>query len=309
MNFKEFYLQEDLLNEMIIIGDVADQNYVIAFDKWIWTMNDESENKIEMIKDIASKLDIRSDYEDIYEFISYIQEQKSDVLVGQIQDKNLYLYDYGSFKLDLKSSILIKKVVKELKLKSASYMEDIDSTETKVTKKKMIGQTPNVAYHGTSSKYLESILSTGLRSSQADSNYAKQGIYHDDLIFFSTRIGEAMHHAQHTADLKGGIPVILEFEIPDKALMIADYDVEKLTSTDSYYANTGERSKYGGAYKQSPDQLSKEFGVYGYKGSIKPVFIKYVYVSIKRTEQTYNIKDDFRKMKPKASLKYIEYNF
>ena len=325
MNFTEFYL-----NEMIIVGSKPiDQDYIIAFDKWIWILNDKKpddqtefqniSNRLKVFKDIGTKIGMDNEKikrltrnEDIYDFITGIQEEFGDILVGQVQGKNLYLYDYGSFKQDPKSSVLVKKVIQQLKLSSASYVEDLDSTETKISKKKMDAKIPDIAYHGTSSKYLDKIARFGLRAGEAESNYAKQGIEHPDLVFFATRIGEAMHHATHTANQVGGVSIILEFTIPDKDQIIADYDVEKLTDNPTHYVGVG-RDKPPYAYspksfQQDPDKLSRMFGVYGYKGNIKPIFIKNVYVSSKPADETYSIKD-FKKMKPKTLLRQIDMGY
>jgi len=313
MNFVEFYL-----NEMIVIGKPQDQKYVVAFDKWIYVL--ENEPNEEVFLDILKKLGLDErdeldnlvknfDFEDTCQFINNVGEYLGDVLIGQINGKNLYLYDYNSFKADPKSSILIKKVVQQLKLNSASYIEDIDSTETKITKKKIKAEIPDIAYHGTSSKYLSAILSKGLMAGEADSNYAKQGIYHPKLIFFATRIGEAMHHSQTTTSQKGGVAIIIEFQIPDKDQIIADYDVEKMTDKDSYYGDTGQRSKYfAKSFKQDPDKLSKHFGVYGYKKRIPASFIKAVWVATKPSDEIYSIKD-FKKMKLKTALKQMEMGY
>jgi len=299
MNFNEFYF-----TEMLVIGEPKDNGYVVAFDKWIWALNRTEEQH----KDITDKLGIDLDSGmDDYDFITNIQEKISDILAGQIHGKTLYLYDYGSFKADPKSSVLVKKVVRQLNLNSVKYIEDVDSTETKVTKKKIVGEISDIAYHGTSSKYLQAIISKGLKSGESDSNYAKIGVHHSDLVFFATRIGEAMHHAIHAVQQKKGIAIILEFTIPDKDQIIADFDVEKMTDKDIYYGDTGERGKYTSkSYQQNPDKLSKHFGVYGYKGRIPSSFIKYIYVATKPNDEMYNI-NDFKKMKPKAAIKYVNF--
>lgn len=300
MNFQDHY---NALDEMIVVGNSADEKYVIAFDKWIWILDDESKD---VMKDIAEKLKMDVKDEDVYEFITRVQENYGDILTGQINGKNLYLFDYGSFNADPKSSVLVKKVVKQLRLSSATYIEDIDSTETKIPKKKMTGNIPDIGFHGTSSKYLYAIMKKGLMAGESESNYAKQGIHHPDLIFFATRIGEAMSHAITTANQKRGAAIIVEFTIPDKSQIIADYDVEKLTDTDTHYGNTGERSDHQSrSYQQDPDKLSKHFGVYGYRSRIPATFIKYVWVATKTNDDLYNIKD-FKKMKPKTALKMIE---
>jgi hypothetical protein len=311
MKFLEHYLQE-----MILLGNKPkDKHLVIAFNKWIWVL-DSDQNTSELKRDILSKLELEDEIEilddefekeDDYDFITSIQEKISDVLAGQIQGKTLYLYDYGSVKQDPKSSILVKKVVQALKLNSSSYIEDLDSTETKVSKKKMIGNVGDLAYHGTSSKYLDNILKFGLKAGEADSNYSQAGIYHPDLLFFSTRIGEAMHHAIHTASKVNGNAIIIAFKIPDKDQIIADYDIEKLTRSDKYYTDMG---KYNDSqsYIKDPDKLSKIFGVYGYKKRIPASFISHVYVGTKPVDDLYAI-TDFKKMKPKTALKTIELGY
>jgi hypothetical protein len=307
------YLEEALIKEMIVIGGIKplDDKYVLAFDKWVWVFDEKDPKRFDYMKDIVDKLNLddkkknrlTKDEPDIYDFITNIQEDVGDILAGQVQKKNLYLYDYGSFKQDPKSSILVKKVVSQLGLNSASYMEDIDGNETKISKNKMKAEIPDIAFHGTSSRFLHSIMSKGLRANEEDSNYASVDVYHPDLIFFATRIGEALHHATHTSEVKGGIPIILEFQIPDKDQIIGDYDVEIQTGKETNYSHVQKSSQT--SYKKDPFKLSKEYGVYGYKSNIKPIFIKYVYISTKGTEETNNIKD-FKKMKPTAALKYIE---
>ena len=318
MNFKEYYN----LVEMLVIGQPLDGSYVIAFDKWIWILKNETGQEA-ILKDIEDKLNIdpidatKTGYKrfkhveagkdsDVYEFITAVQETVSDVLAGQISGKVLDLYGVGSYNLDPKSSVLVAKVVKQLKLTSARYIEDSESNQTKIMKRKMTKQIPDIAYHGTASKYLNKILSVGLRPNEADSNYAKQGIYHEELIFFATRFGEAQHHSVTTAINTKSIPVILELQIPDKNLIIADYDIEKQTGNDSFYTGVGQKSpSHSQTYKKDPMKASKEFGIYGYKGNIKPVFIKYVYVAIKPAEDIYSI-TDYKKMKPSSALRYIE---
>jgi hypothetical protein len=298
---------EDTINEMLVVGD-KNNDMIIAFDKWIYLVNDD-DTDIEMqnIKDeIATNLNFEQ-YDEaasMYDFMIRISETYPDVLVGNIRDKNLYIQNYSSFKLDPKSSILVKKVVDTLKLKSVNVSQrDYD---VKVPKKKIVGEIPDIAYHGTTSKYLDGILRIGLRPNERGSNWADQGIEHRDKIFFTTLIDEAMGHARMTAHKKGGIPIILELQIPDKDLMIADYDVEGETGAHEFYDYHVQSNK--STYKSKPMSLSKEFGIYGYKGNIKPVFIKNIYVAIKPADEVYSM-DDFKKMKPKTAARYIEYGY
>ena len=278
MNFKNFFL----LNEMLVVNPISSPEYVLAFDKWIYLFGKETNKKLflDIIKKIPSieDWDKYEDIQDNYDFLTVLKEEVPDVLVGYINGKNLNLLSIGSFTPDPRSSPLIQKVLKQLKLNSVSYTEDLESTETKVTKKKTTSTIPDIAYHGTSSIYLNSILSKGLMAGESDSNYAKQGIYHPDLVFFSTRIGEALHHSLATAQQKKGVPVILEFKIPDKDQIIADFDLEKLTGKDIYYGNVQGNSSRMSSYQKDPNKLSKHFGIYGYKKRIPSSFISAVWI-------------------------------
>jgi len=296
---------DEAINEMVVVGD-KNNDVIIAFDKWIYFLNDDDPN-IQNIKDeIATNLNFEeyNDSSDVYSLMQEISERYPDVLVGSIHDKVLYVQNYSSFKLDPKSSILVKKVVDTLKLKSVTVSHG--DSDIKVTKKKIVGEISDIAYHGTTSKYLDGILRKGLRPDERESNWLKQGIQHPDKIFFTTLIGEAMGHSIMTANKKGGIPIILEFKIPDKDLMIADYDVEGETGAHEFYDYHVQSHKR--TYKSKPMSLSKEFGIYGYKGNIKPVFIKNIYVAIKPADEVYSM-DDFKKMKPKTAARYIEYGY
>lgn len=310
-SFKEYYL-----NEMLVIGNKPKENdHIIAFDKWIWILSEEDQELQTKMEDIVDKLSavesgdieyIKNNIgDDIWSFLQAVIENFGDVLVGQVNGKNLYLHK-GQFQLDPKSSVLIKKVVTQLKLSKASYMDDAESTTVNVTKKKITGNIPSIAYHGTSSNYFDKIMRTGLRASQADSNYEKQGIVHYDLVFFSTRFGEAMDHGIYTANLKGGRSIVLELEIPNKNLVIPDYDVEKLTGTDQYYSDIYGKAN-GTSYKKDPFKLSKEFGIYGYKGRIPASFIKKVYVAMEDKDY-YEVKD-FKKMNPKQLQRLIDQGY
>jgi len=310
MQFNEFYF-----TEMLVVGQPANEKYVVAFDKFIWIFDNDMIN-LEYVENITDRLGLSNREidasDDAYTLIQSIQEKRPDVLIGQIQKKSLYLYDNGgSFKTDPKSSVLVKKVVNQLKLTSV-ISDDDDNVSNKLTKKNIRGEIPNIGYHGTSSQYLSSILSVGLKSGESGSNYASAGVIHDDLVFFATRIYEAMGHALHTTRIKNksrihSYPIIIEFVIPDKDQIIPDYDLEKMTTKDIYYGNTGKRSEWGEkAYQDDPHKLSKHFGIYGYRKRIPAAFIKNVWVSFKELDEIYSMQD-FKKMKPKTALKMLDY--
>lgn len=305
MNFKNFYV----LNEMVIVKQTNDSSYLLAFDKWIFLLSEDkidNEIKQKILNNLKLSEKDLSESLDVHDFLNQIAEKVPDVVAGRISNKTLTIFNFG-ITADPKSSILIKKIVNNLKLKSVDYTEDVESTMTSVPKKKILGSMPDIVYHGTSSVYLESILRKGLVAGEAESNYAKQGIVHPDLVFFSSRIGEAVHHAETAFRQKGGIPVILELKIPDKDQIIADYDIEKMTQSDVYYSNIdNNRYNYTKTYQQNPDKLSKHFGIYGYKKRIPSSFIQNVFIGRFEPESGFYELSDFKKFKPLKVLKMLE---
>ena len=139
----------------------------------------------------------------------------------------------------------------------------------------MRGETSNIMFHGTTTKYLGEILKTGIRAGRSRSNYDL--ISHPDLIFFSSRFDEAQHHSMHTAQKAGGDPMVVEFSLPDKNLLVPDYDVDAQSGETNIYDYIPEETRNSSANYSSmtgaSDALSREFGVYGYRGRISPKFI------------------------------------
>lgn len=152
-------------------------------------------------------------------------------------------------------------------------------------------------------KYLEDILKVGLEPRGYQSNYEKAGIYHDDKIFFTTRFGEASHHATHTGNITKSLPIVLEFTIPDKNLVISDYDVDMSGGETTYAApNKKSHTKYG---SDKSFALSKEFGVYGYQGKILPQHLKWIYILFKEDAYDAGIKD-YKKFSPTKLKKFLD---
>jgi hypothetical protein len=270
---------KNIIQEMFIHGDPNNKN-VIAFRDSIWLLANDI--PASLANEIYKKVGIDIKYNEDADFLDLANEimnEKPDVLTGSINDKTLLVYSSGSFTLDPKSSILIKKVVQHLKLKKVDYQEMED--QFTVPKKKITGQVPDIAYHGTSLNYLDSILRHGLEPRGSQSNYEQQGIYHDDKIFFSTRFGEASHHADHTAALKQSKPVVIEFRIPDKNLITPDYDID-IQSGETLWSDTRDsKSKLTNPKSQS---ASQEFGIYGYQGKIIPQHFRYFYINLSGDE-------------------------
>ena len=140
-------------------------------------------------------------------------------------------------------------------------------------------------YHGTTSNYLENILKFGLVPGESKTNY--EGISHPTAVFFSSRMEEAQHHAVHTAGKVGGDPVIVNLKVPDPDLLIPDYDVDMGagdTGCYDYICHTL-RSRQAGNLDTDSFSLSREVGVYGYKGRV-PSSAIFAYDILMNAEET-----------------------
>ena len=308
--------EEQKLDELLMHGDTKSGINVVAYKQHLWVLPEEVPK--DTANEIASFL-LPDKYEDeqafddgapseigVHDVTQLIRdEDRADILTGYLRDGELVLTDSGGgFKMDPKSSLLVKKVAQALKVKKVSYQDDLEGDmNVSVPKKKMTAQIPDIAYHGTSLKYLEDILKRGLEPRGDQSNYDKQGIYHDDKIFFSTRFGEASHHAQHTGSKTKNLPMVLELFIPDKNLVIPDYDVDMHGGETTYDApNRKTHTKFGSDKSYS---LSKEFGVYGYAGKILPQHIKFVYVLFDEENYNPSIKN-YKKFNPAKLKKFLD---
>ena len=83
--------------------------------------------------------------------------------------------------------------------------------------------------------------------------------------------------------------MVIELVIPDKNLIIPDYDIDMssgATAYDDYKPQKG-HTKVGSDKSLS---MSKEFGIYGYMSKILPQHIKNVYIQIGDNEYP-SIKD------------------
>jgi len=307
MIFKEFF---GVIDEMKVHGDIKTAKRVVAYKGNIWVLGEEespetiksiisvigynpdeygSDDDDENWNELEATINATESFHDLVDFLN--NRSRSDVLVGYLSEKKLHILSSGPFVQDPKSSILIKKVVKALKLSAVSYDDNFDSTSTKVGRSKIVGEIPNTAFHGTSSKYIMGILKLGLRPLQAPTNYSE--IEHRDAIFFATRFGEAMHHASHTASKTKSLPIVIEFTIPDKNLILPDYDIDTSSGMTHYSdLDSSDRDRHRKNNKMGSEKslsMSREHGVYGYQGSIMPRFIKSVYVGDKA--EIYSLKD------------------
>ena len=280
-----------LLTEMFVIGNEKDDYYVIAYRDKILQLNlsipQSSQEVISQLEQMFGvSVEELNNIPSIYGLSGLISSKGNkqlEILYGMYdKSKNtLILLDlyYNMFK-DPKESILVKKIAHQLKIpkiilqSNNELIYDRDDLNNK--------QPAKIYYHGTSSSYLKSILNNGLDSNTINSGFNdKIREQLKDNIFITSNFLYSLNHAVRTAKNTKGFPVIIELNIRFQDLLQPDYDVNL--------------SGYSGD-KNKALKVSKEIGVYGYKGKIYP----YNFQDIILTDQTksYNQyqKEDFKSM-------------
>lgn len=278
-----------LLSELKIIDHRADKDdsyTVLTFGPYLWLLDTDIGDAQEAARFLAKELP-----EDVS---TQIEEEGlgTDWLFGIVADNELYLQNLGMGH-DPKSSLLVKKVVKQLNLggverQAHMYDEDPEFTQPE----DILGKIPSVMYHGTTSNALlgpSGILRVGLRpgSQMGKSNWQSQGVWHDKVVSLISTIDQAKFHALNAVSsaggaYKGGFPIIIGFNIPDPKRIVADYDVDYQTGMTTYpqqhKASQKQRGELSGRERQGrvgrgPRSTSSDVGVVGYEGRIPAKFI------------------------------------
>lgn len=216
---------------------------------------------------------------DFFEFMSRMSELAPDVMVGRIslKYKTMTLDSRQSFSPS--SSLLLKKLVKQLGIKKvyANVLKyDGEEQDVEYSRKKILGDVPAIVYHGTTSKYMEDILVNGLRPGQAQGNWINRGVRNDNEIFFAADLNTSEFYAHYAKQQKGGIPIVFEMGIPDKDLLKPDFDADTASTKKQYYKHNP--SLGIAKTDMKPMTVSREQGKWGYSGRIPATFIRWVYM-------------------------------
>jgi hypothetical protein len=124
--------------------------------------------------------------------------------------------------------------------------------------------TDEIFYHGTSSVFLDKILSGGLDRNTLNSKWpdsVKSKI--KGKTFISSNFGYAWNHAVGSVNGRGGYPIVISFRIRFEDLLQPDYDAQ-LSEPDDNKAL----------------KISRELGIYGYSGGIMPYDFDEMYYSM-----------------------------
>lgn len=304
-----------MLSELFVYGDKSDQSYIVAFHKHIFLFKDTYDEKNKAISDVLKKLDevwqsniasqhnyFKSEqykFDDARTVIEKLQSLVKDIFIGKIleNEQTLYVYNFGDF--DGQHSPYFRQILRQLKIDDVIEGGYIGDEGVKFITNSEIKSLPDIGYHGTSSKYLTSILKTGIQKDKP-SNW--KDVQHTKYIFFSTKTIKPLFHAQTISKFQNSIPIIIEFKIPNKNLITHDFDIEKYTGTDDIYTDIKSSIKKK-AISNKPMSLTKNKGIYAYIGNIEPQYIKAVWCPKK--DSKYFFEEDFIRILPKEAIEHL----
>lgn len=277
---------------MYIHGDLSSgDRFIVACGPDIWAFDmasrhysdeeDLPEAQAKLFKDLKSKLGadaVKSRWvrtNDPSSFFSWLSEERPDVLQCQFDSvkKTMWLHHSGTFRLSPTSSLLVKKVMQQLGAKQIDHSDSVDEETISHQSEEVKGDIPNDLFHGTNLSSAVNIVRHGLMPKPEKTNYKQ--VVHDDCVFLTSHIDEAAHHAsvaaKNTKEDRSNKGVVFVFSIPDKSKIIPDYDVD-INSSETLW------SKMNDTQKNLPNRdsykLTKEVGLFGYRGRIPASFIK-----------------------------------
>lgn len=323
MKLIEFLKQvnEARLDEMVIRyrEGGSDHPSVIAYQQFIWIVDDMFTVKPEVAKDIEEKTGSPPD--DL--------RDRPDVLTGTFQDGELYVDD-KELGLDPRVSSYIKKVAQFLGATSvwsgeySEYGGDYEGQDIELEMHQVGRGVPDVALHGTNTGAIANILKYGLDPTRGTGNweiseYGQPPVGKFDINFLTVRYNSALYHAYESARKQGhgAAPVVLIVKIPDKDQIGPDYDVAMAMGLNSELADimgfSGSPAWHQTAEWMSAQQklilarsgqnMWKQAGVFSYRGRIPASFIvgieadfsgpEHVSTDLYDGEPMYNFGNDF----------------
>jgi hypothetical protein len=231
--------------------------------------------------------------------IEKLQSLVKDIFIGKILEngQSLYIYNFGDF--DGEHSPYFQQILRQLDIDNVIEGGHIGDEGVKFITNSEIKSMPDIGFHGTSSKYLTSILRHGIQKDRP-SNW--KDVQHTKYIFFSTKTIKPLFHAMNIAKSQNSKPIIIEFKIPNKNYITHDFDIEKYTGTSDIYADIESDIKKK-AISNKPMSLSKNKGIYAYIGSIEPQYIKAVWCPKK--DSKYFFEEDFIRLTPKEAIEHL----
>lgn len=221
-------------------------------------------------------------------------------VIKSVIDSNSLHFD-GMSELSPSSQLnkALQKVVDYLGLDGITYeSEDFETgegLEHYIRRNELLGSTISNTrmYHGTTSEFLDTLKTYGIKPTNS-TNYKK--IKHNNLIFFTSKQLKARAHAINAVENHGGIPIILEFNVPDPTKVVLDYDVAlslygldhpkvRELGYDVVFALSGAKKEYlpepivkiDGLSKLDLRSVNTKTGIFGYNGRVPAKFISKIH--------------------------------
>lgn len=276
------------VNELFLQGNKRNPRFWAAQGDTVWLAGSKGKLAQKVLANMEKKTGVELDgdeMEEIHDFTSELEE-RPDILFGTVdpEDDVLTVWKGRGLEIDsdIRHNILVHKVARALKKKYIRKARWGETTNFTPTKREHT--LPDTLYHGTSWASLKGIMKTGLRP-QKKGQFDDRGVKHDKHIFLTSNLEEAQGHADTAARNEVSLPVIVEFAIPDKNALVADYDIDVASdqSEDGYKsirdANAHKGTSRKGTIPGKSFGNSRDVGIYGYRGAIPPKFIKGIHIA------------------------------
>lgn len=309
-------------------------DWIIAYQSRVFRFGIDSEDptNLKTVRRAAQFLGIHPAPTDIWDFISDLRDDRPDVLIARHDGNRLLIESVGDYAHQT-GSRLLQNVIKELGYEQVVYTSEGEEYKS-AWDFQVKGDIPRLLYHGTTSEHAGKILRFGLQPGESETNYPD--IHHYDTVFLAEDIAKAAYHAQnavsrdlevgysgpysYTRGRTRGFPVVFQFEIPDPNLLVPDYDVENRSAQPSgtyegVYIPQPSRV-YEGVYtspqirklvKESPFDLSKKVGIFGYRGRIPANFIRRIMIETTESEGGMFFQDHWTEITPAQLQQAVEY--
>ncbi len=295
---------KSLLSELKVSRLGSDETYFVAWKDRLFLFGDDATEE-----DLLSIYDHFSHHphfekverwlkkplsDNLGTFLSFLSDFPQDVVTGYYYPERREIMLAGYEKGNPLTSLILPKIVRALNVNKVTK-DYGDDEQTTYQKKQMKGQIPSVAYHGTNSENLEYILTEGLNPGRGSSNFSQQGIYHTDEIFFAASFEDAKFYSQNSVENSykehSVYQVILEINIPDKSLVVPDFDADATATSNPALQHYLHGKSNVAPSSLKPMSASLEVGKFGYRGRILPQQIRWVWLFNSNTQK-------WKKLKP-----------
>lgn len=180
----------------------------------------------------------------------------------------------------------ISKFFKFIVLNGIKYDTDVLRNGGYENKNKNNSNIAPKLYHGTTTKYLASIMDNGLQRKMEKSIF---GIETGNYVFLTSILESAYGYASMYSGKIGGEPCVIEIDSEklNKNNIVLDFDISNMYTDDyenSPFKDTLEKNKiyHKSAVINNKDDNGTKFGKIGYKGVVSPFAINGVYLDDKR---------------------------